>query len=436
MEKRPKNSKRARSNTSPVAEETPQGNPSWKNWQKLIEAVPDPMWVKDAYGRYVAANQAYLDVDAICEGTVLGKTDAEAFEPEKAALYAADDRIAVRDGCSEHKFKGVDGTGRVRYFLTKKSVLRDEQGTLIGIIAIARDVTDLHRFQKDLEHETVTSHTLFRILEAGATSTTVGSFLAEALSAVRHLLDCAQGSIFSLDRDHGQARLVSAQGDVAVIQSMPAVIGVDGEPYADVYLRGEPFLSGDWHVEGQEKPFAIAVAPLITDGRVVGSLNIAWHTPFSFDETLRGTLDSISREISICMDRIRAANSWVESEANLEIFFDAVPEIILVIDMDGRILAANDYAARCLRYTVETLTTMNITDLRPAEERRIALDVMRAMATGTRASRFENLVTSAGGCIAVETTVTRGSWKSAPAIFSISRDRTSEPEQLEKGADG
>lgn len=435
MGERPKDSKRVRSDISPVVEEFSRGNPSWEGWQRLLEVVPDPMWIKDMHGRYVAANQAYLNVDVMCEGTVLGKTDAEAFEPEKAALYTADDRIAVRDGCSEHKFRCADSTGRVRYFLTKKSALRDGCGALLGIIAIARDVTDLHRFQKDLEHETITSHTMFRILEAGATSTTIGSFLAEALSAVRHLLDCAQDSVFSLDRDRQQARLVSAQGDVAVIQSMPAVIGVDDDPYADVYLRGKPFLSEDWHVEGQEKPIALAVVPLTTDGRVVGSLNIAWHTPFSFDETLRGTLESISREISLCMDRIRAANSWIESEANLENFFDAVPEIILVISMDGRILAANDHAVRRLAYTADALTAMNITDLRPVEERRMVLDVIRAMATGTRASRLENMVTAAGSRIPVETTVTRGSWKSAPAIFSISRDRTPEPEQQEK-ADG
>ena len=46
-------------------------------WQEFLESSPDPMWIKDTQGRYVAVNKAYLHADPGQTHNVIGKTDFE-----------------------------------------------------------------------------------------------------------------------------------------------------------------------------------------------------------------------------------------------------------------------------------------------------------------------------------------------------------------------
>jgi diguanylate cyclase (GGDEF)-like protein/PAS domain S-box-containing protein len=400
-------------------------------WQQLIDVVPDPMWVKDTGGKYVVANQAYLQADPPRDGVIIGRTDVEAFPSEKATAYVADDQFALRDGACEHEFSAVNSAGQLRYYFTKKAVIRDEHGSITAIVGIARDVTDHHRIEMELAFQARRSRILGRILESATTTDTVGPFLAEALTNARELLDYARGGIYMLDESRRQAHLVSAQGELADIQAQAVAVPADEEPFASVYDSGRMFMTADWRnvgpqVSSDTGALTLAIVPLSNLGRVVGSLNVAWHHPFSPDQQLKETLEAVAREIAVGIQRIQAANSWVESESNLHMFFDSVQEIVLVLDPGGRILAANEYAARKLGYAAETIVRMNLTDFRPIFEQPKVNDALRATMIGTRASHMETLMASGGDLLVVETTVTHGSWKSEPAVFSVSRDMTSQ----------
>lgn len=401
------------------------------DWQLLIDVVPDPMWVKDADGRYIAANQAWMKVDPSSKADIIGRTDAESFPADKAAAYVADDQIAIRDGVCEHEFSAVNSAGERRYYFTKKAAIRDEHGSLLVIVGIARDITDTHRIETELAFEMRRSRILGRILESATTADTVGPFLSEALTAARELLNYDRGGVYMLDEDRQQAHLVSAQGELADVQAQAMTVPATKEPFSGVYGKGRMYIAPNWHNAGdlatdEKSALTLAVVPLSNLGRVVGSLNVAWHHPFSPDKRTEESLQAVAREIAVGVDRIQAANSWIESESNLHTFFDSVQEIVLVLDLSGRIVAANDHAIHKLGYPSETLLEMNVTDLRPAAERQIVVDVVRAVSTGTRASRMETMMTAGGEALAVETTVTRGSWKSVPAVFSVSRDMTSQ----------
>jgi len=111
-------------------------------WSQFLEVSPDPMWIKDASGRYVAASKSYFHFDPSAEGNIIGKTDAECFPPEKVAVYVADDRIAIETGASEGEFTAVGDDGKLRTFLTKKVVLRAPDGSVVGTLGVSRDITD------------------------------------------------------------------------------------------------------------------------------------------------------------------------------------------------------------------------------------------------------------------------------------------------------
>ena len=120
-------------------------------WSQFLEASPDLMWIKDALGRYVAANKTYYQVESSVNGDVVGKTAAECFPPEKAARYMADDRVAIEKGASESEFNVVGVDGKLRNFLTKKVVLRAPDGSVAGTLGISRDITERKQMEQKLE---------------------------------------------------------------------------------------------------------------------------------------------------------------------------------------------------------------------------------------------------------------------------------------------
>src|SRR5438876_1159001 len=50
----------------------------------VIEGLPDPVFVKDAEGRYLVVNEAAARADGLAKPDLLGKTDLE-FRPAEAA---------------------------------------------------------------------------------------------------------------------------------------------------------------------------------------------------------------------------------------------------------------------------------------------------------------------------------------------------------------
>ena len=120
----------------------------------LIDAVSDPIFFKDLEGRYVLHNAAdralYGHTDLNCIGrTVLDLPVTK----EIAALYHANDMAVIRTGepivNREEPFVTQDGEKGC--FLTSKFPVRDESGHTIGLVGIARDITEMKRATEQLK---------------------------------------------------------------------------------------------------------------------------------------------------------------------------------------------------------------------------------------------------------------------------------------------
>lgn len=115
--------------------------------RELLDAMPDPAWIKDAEGRYVAVNPAY---QRACEShtarariEIVGRTDFDLFPPEEAEKWREQERelMATRSTTrTEQIFRNAQG--KLCRFEIRKFVLLDETGQAAGTVGIARDVTD------------------------------------------------------------------------------------------------------------------------------------------------------------------------------------------------------------------------------------------------------------------------------------------------------
>ncbi|MEP6669984.1 MAG: PAS domain-containing protein [Chthoniobacter sp.] len=122
--------------------------------RKLIDAVPDPIFCKDREGRYLLRNAADLKMFEVPNnGQALGKSVYElAGLRAHADIYYADDMTVVNTGNPiinrEEPFETP--SGERGWFLTSKFPLQDETGEIIGLVGIARDVTDVRRATEEL----------------------------------------------------------------------------------------------------------------------------------------------------------------------------------------------------------------------------------------------------------------------------------------------
>lgn len=119
----------------------------------LIDNIPDRIYAMDREGRKTLSNIA--DWQA-CRGQgvedVIGKTDFDLYPPELAAEYWAPTQAVLQSGqpLLNHEERGVDPEGNEVSILTSKIPLRDDEGNVIGLVGIGRDITERKQAEEKL----------------------------------------------------------------------------------------------------------------------------------------------------------------------------------------------------------------------------------------------------------------------------------------------
>ena len=111
----------------------------------VMNNLPDPIYVKDASGRYLDDNLSHRDfLGADNDAAVIGKTVFDFFPPDIAANIQAVDRAILESGKAllNHEEPITNSAGAQRWFLTTKVALRDNGGHPTGLLCIGRDITE------------------------------------------------------------------------------------------------------------------------------------------------------------------------------------------------------------------------------------------------------------------------------------------------------
>lgn len=111
---------------------------------ELFEAQTDTFYfAKDRAGKFVYANKILIEhFDMENPNELLGKTDFDVLRLDLAEKYREDDiKIMSDEIILRNKLELVgDGKGNVHWFLTTKASLRNNNGEIVGIEGLTRDV--------------------------------------------------------------------------------------------------------------------------------------------------------------------------------------------------------------------------------------------------------------------------------------------------------
>ena len=185
---------------------------------RIINAVPDPIFVKDRQHRGVLVNDAFCRLMRLKREELLGKTDHnhDCLTPVQADEFRSKDELVFTTGkenINEETITAADGT--VRSIITKKALYTGEKGEKF-IVGVSRDITEPKRAEEKL--------ILFRALIEGSNDAihvvdpATGRFLDVNESACRALgytrdehLALTVFDVVEIEREHFHATIERAK---------------------------------------------------------------------------------------------------------------------------------------------------------------------------------------------------------------------------------
>jgi PAS domain S-box-containing protein len=122
----------------------------------LVQTIPDLVWLKDVDGVYLACNRMFERFFGAKEADIVGKTDYDFVDKELADFFREHDRKAMAAGgpSSNEEWINFADNGQRALLETIKVPMCDRDGQLIGVLGIARDITDRKQIEEsNLEME-------------------------------------------------------------------------------------------------------------------------------------------------------------------------------------------------------------------------------------------------------------------------------------------
>lgn len=108
----------------------------------VVDAIPDLVFCKDVHGRYIECNSAFAEFAGKKRDEIIGRRDCEIFDEALAQIFGNCSReIETPDRPESDETWVSTASGRKVLLETLKTVCRDENGEILGLVGISRDCT-------------------------------------------------------------------------------------------------------------------------------------------------------------------------------------------------------------------------------------------------------------------------------------------------------
>ena len=120
---------------------------------ELINNIPDNIFIKDKESRFILANIHVAKIMGVnSPDNLLGKTDFDFYPKKLAQKYRKDELEILVEGKAKLNIieQVVDKNHNRRWYSTSKLPLKNNNGEIMGIMGMGRDITQLVKEQKAL----------------------------------------------------------------------------------------------------------------------------------------------------------------------------------------------------------------------------------------------------------------------------------------------
>ncbi len=109
----------------------------------LVSTIPDLVWLKDPNGVYLYCNPKFEQLYGAKESDIVGKTDYDFVEPAQADHFRDNDHKAEKLGGPRmnEEWLTFASNGYRGLFETTKTPMYTNEGNIVGVLGVARDIT-------------------------------------------------------------------------------------------------------------------------------------------------------------------------------------------------------------------------------------------------------------------------------------------------------
>jgi two-component system cell cycle sensor histidine kinase/response regulator CckA len=272
--------------------------------QAVADEVPDAIFVKDRDGRYLLFNKAASRLTGMPVAEVLGRDDTAIFDADSARMVRDNDRRVMASGVADTGEEELTAAGVTRTYLATKAPYHDEDGNVVGVIGISRDITDRKRAEEQ------------------------SRAAAERLQAV---VAAAPLAIWAMDRSGIKTLSVGK--------------------LLEKWGRKQNELVGRSIFEAaKDVPEMLDAARRVLNGESLSGVTTSgnetfewWYHPLRADDGAMTGAIGVAIDVT---DRTRAEDALRENERLLRLVLDALPVGVVVTNLAGDIILGNPASKR------------------------------------------------------------------------------------------
>ena len=117
----------------------------------ILDNIPDPAWLKDIQGRFLACNEPMARIYDLNVKEILGKTVFDIIPAEAERLTREDQQVIATEKPIRVEHPFPDARGQHHWFETIKSPIFNELGEVTGTVGIARETTERRQTDEALQ---------------------------------------------------------------------------------------------------------------------------------------------------------------------------------------------------------------------------------------------------------------------------------------------
>lgn len=222
-----------------------QGHDSYDTLSHILNAIADPVFVKDAQHNWQFVNDAYCQLVGYPREALVGKSEIQVFPAAEAqAFVLADRQVLATNQEWEHESTLTDAHGQTHVVLSKTALLKTPNGESM-IVGTIRDITQRKLAENKLQRQAERERFLGAIAQHLLQSLSPEELLATTVNEVRRFLRIDRVLFLSFDPEYQGIVAESIHPGMPSLQGYPIdKIGFISDDLSR-YQRGELLAISD-----------------------------------------------------------------------------------------------------------------------------------------------------------------------------------------------